>query len=121
MNRISTGVAIAFLSLLTSGAGAHPATERYIPIGYWSSVGVGGTYLGSVTAVAAKATSLSFVEGGVSKSIRITDDTRIYVDRSHLGKKNTTGSRADLRAGRTMEIRLAKDGTAAWIKVRAAE
>jgi hypothetical protein len=103
----------------TAGAAGHPATERYIPIGYWNSVGVAGTYLGTVTDVAPQAQALSFVEDGRTKSIRITDKTRIYIDRSHFGQKNLQGSRADVLAGRQMEIRLAKDGTAEWIKIRA--
>lgn len=117
VNRLA--IALLFASAYAAGAAAHPATERYVPIGYWDSVGVTGTYLGRVSRVAPRGESLDFVDEGVDKTIRITDRTRIYIDRSHLKMANLNGTRADLRAGRTMEVKLAPDGSAEWIKIRA--
>ena len=112
---------IALVVLTGSAAFAHPATERYVPIGYWQSIGVSGTYLGPLLSVAPEGGALRFRDSGQEQSVRITDATRIYIDRSHLGLPNLIGTRADLRPGVTAEVRMSTSdaGAAAWIKIRA--
>lgn len=113
----------AWLLLASVAAGAsiahaHPATERYIPIGYWASVGVHVTYRGPVVSVAPQA--LTFTEGAADKSVRITEQTQIYIDRSHLKKPSLRGTRADLRPGQSAEIKMSRtdEGAIEWIKIR---
>ncbi len=119
MNLSRLCVAVVISALGVSAAG-HPATERYIPMGYWTSIGVENTYVGDVTDVASDRATLSYQTEGRRTTIRIDDETRIYIDRSHLGQKNLRGTRADLRPGRRMEIKLrtGASGVAEWIKVR---
>ncbi len=119
MKQLRLCAAVVMSALAVSAAG-HPATERYIPMGYWTSIGVENSYIGDVTDVASDGATLAYQTEGRRTTIRIDDETRIYIDRSHLGKKSLRGTREDLRPGRRMEIKLRTDasGVAEWIKVR---
>ena len=54
------------------------------------------------------------------RTVRVTDQTRIWLDRSKLKQTNQTGSFADLQKGRRVEVRYQDAATrqvADWIKV----
>lgn len=116
------------LFLLAVGVLAAPqamgqrAAERYIPIG--KSPGLSGkrTYMGRIGTVDAKGRTI----GGKSWSATVTDRTRIWIDRSKLGRSNTAGTLADLKAGCAVEVKYVgmargrSSGPAEWIKVEAA-
>jgi hypothetical protein len=108
------------VGLSAVSSGAHPATERYVPMGYWTSVGATNTYIGTVNAVTSDASALQYELAGQQRSVRVDERTRIYIDRSAAGQTNLIGTRADLKAGREMEIRFRDDdpGVARWIKLR---
>ncbi len=112
---------------LAGAAAAQQASEQYIPIG--QSPGA-LTMRGEVTATAAPAAA------GGEASISMTSEaapagvsyvlgprTRIYIDRSALGRPSTMGAMADLQPGRSVEVSIANADTrvANWIKVRATE
>ncbi|MGH7163141.1 MAG: hypothetical protein ACREID_06635 [Planctomycetota bacterium] len=112
------------LLLLAAGtAGAHQATEIYIPIG--KSPGLSGkvTIIGSCAEVQAKERAVAIRAGGKSWNGLVTETTKIFLDRSKLRLPNTYGTFEDLRRGRMMEIKY-RDGegerACEWIKVQVA-
>ncbi len=99
---------------------AHPATEQYIPIGYWSSVGGAHTYVGALTGVSAQSDTLTFNDDGQPREIRITEDTKIWIDLSHLKQSSMKGERSDIKPGVITEVKIKEgsDDEAEWIKIQ---
>ncbi len=112
---LAAGAAIALLGSVSHAHG-QKSTERYIPIG--QSPGLSGkyTYIGTLDAVASDKRSVT--AGG--RTVRITDQTRIWLDRSSLKQSNRSGTLGDLQPGRRVEIKLddpSRPQAAEWIKV----
>lgn len=101
-------------------AHAHPASERFIPIG--QSPGISGkySYVGVINAVNAANWTITVVESGSPMDIKVTESTKIWLDRSKRRKTNLSGNYQDCGVGDKVEIKFvdpdAKD-TAEWIKV----
>ncbi len=110
-------VLMAALSLMVVASHAHEATERYIPIG--KSPGV-STQIGDIREVDESEHILTVTGSAGAFSVKVTGQTRIYLDRSGLRQTSLEGSFADCRPGRKVEIRFADESsrdTAAWIKI----
>lgn len=110
------------LALLLGSAHAHPATERFIPIG--KSPGLSGklTYLGRIGAV--NRSQRAIRDRTRKWTATVTARTRIWIDRSARGLPTRAGTFADLKHGRLVEVRYEgarkrSSGPAVWIKVRA--
>ncbi len=121
MKRGWIGIAALVASLgWAPDAHGQQTTERYIPVG--QSPGVSGVYsdIGQIESVDAsnRTVTVSAPEG--ARTITVTEETSIWLDRSELRLTNETGSMADLRPGRRVEVKYADEDTketAAWIKV----
>ncbi len=101
----------------TTAVPAHEATELYIPVG--ASPGVSGTLtdIGTIDSADAGMRTITVAR----RTVAITGDTRIYLDRSRLEQRNGYGDFSDLAPGRTVEVRYrdpALRRTALWVKVR---
>ena len=121
MNKLILLVISAMFGLsLTTLVHSHPATERYIPIGYWAGVSDRYTYIGEIKTHDASNHSMSVVGSSGGKSIQITGQTRIWLDRSKQKLTNLKGSYSDCQPGRTIEVKFKGDSDteAEWIKVR---
>lgn len=108
--------------LFAAVAWAHPATERYIPIG--ESPGVSGikSYVGTIRSVdEVTRTGLTMRLGAEGKVVKVDRETMIYLQKVDPRKSNTLGSYADCEAGRLAEAYLADDGTAIWVKIQVQE
>ena len=121
MQRRLSGIAmlIALLGCAPSAFG-QKATERYIPVG--QSPGISGkySYTGEIQEVDAQNQSITVAGETGAQTIKITDRTQIWLDRSHLQLTNLTGGMADLQVGRTVEVKYEDEDskeTAEWIKV----
>ncbi len=112
---------LSVITLLGVAAGtlayAHPATERYIPIGKSPGVSNVKSYLGKISSVQADDSGFMLFVKDTERPIAITEMTRIYVD-TGPGKTNLVGTEQDCKAGRVVEAYLHEDGTAYWIKVK---
>ena len=100
-------------ALLAGSAVAHPLTEKFIPMGSfpnWDRDIVAGR----LDAVDAGAKTISV--GNVRA--RVTDDTYIWLDRSHKQQTTLDGDFDALRRGREVELKVS-DGRAVWVKVKA--
>ena len=121
MKRGWIGIAAVVASLgWAPDAHGQQTTGRYIPVG--QSPGVSGVYsdIGQIESVDAsnRTVTVSAPEG--ARTITVTEETSIWLDRSELRLTNETGSMADLRPGRRVEVKYADEDTketAAWIKV----
>ena len=109
--------------LLAPGVYAQKATEQYIPIG--KSPGISGTYsyIGKIDHVDPQNRTIVVAGPKGKRTIKITDETKIWLDSSEIGKTNGPGSHADCKRGRLCEIKYAYDGEtrteeAEWIKIR---
>jgi hypothetical protein len=112
--------ALLLALLVLPPAYAQKATEQFIPIG--QSPGISGveTRIGEI--VASDKTTLTLQVGDAAEpvTVRLTDKTRIFLDRSKLKQSNLAGTVADLQKGRLAEVRLVgppEPPAADWVKV----
>ncbi len=106
---------ITALALSASMVQAHPATERYIPIGK----SPGASQIGVIEAVNIADRSIRVGGQEAAHWVRLTDRTRIWLDRTHLARTNLIGGFRDCEVGRTVEIHYEDESraVAAWIKI----
>ncbi len=121
MKRGLTGLAV-LLALLcwAPSARAQMMTEQYIPIG--KSPGISGkySYIGQIEAVDVNNRTVTVRGPEGARTIKVTDKTWIWLDRSQQRRPNSYGKMSDLQPGRRVEVKYVdyetKD-TAHWIKV----
>ncbi|MGH9576481.1 MAG: DUF5666 domain-containing protein [Terriglobales bacterium] len=102
-----------------SQAHAQKSTERYIPIGQSPGLSDKYTYIGTIQAVAPEKRTIT--AGG--RTVKITDQTRIWLDRSKLKQSNLIGNISNLQPGSRVEVKYddpARPQAADWIKVEIA-
>jgi hypothetical protein len=112
--------AVVVLLCATAFAHGQKATEQFIPVG--QSPGVSGkhTSIGEVAEVDARGKTVTIVEPAGKRTVKITDKTRIWLDRSKLKQAGATGGFADLKKGRRVEVKYedpARRDVAEWVKV----
>jgi hypothetical protein len=110
------------LLIVSVAAPAYPqkATEQFIPLG--QSPGASGklTWIGEIVGTDTRERTLTIGEAQGQHTVKISDKTRIFLDRSKLKQTNLTGTFADLQKGRRVEVKYAgKEPTPAadWVKV----
>jgi len=100
---------------------AQKETEVFIPVGM--SPGVSGKYsvIGRVESVNWSDSSVTISQEGGLKNVKITRDTKIYLDRSKLKLTNRKCSMSDCKPGRLVEAKYKdnKPGSSIeWLKVQ---
>lgn len=113
------GMAVALLCGVPY-AHAQKATERYIPIG--RSPGLSGKYtsIGTIADASARDQTMTIADSTGSRTMQISKQTRIWLDRTALKQSNITGTFADLQPGRRVEVKYLdpdRRQKAEWIKV----
>ena len=114
----------AIICVLVIGAvavQAEKSTELYIPIG--QSPGLSGEYTvtGKIDQVNSNNQSIKMSGPSGSYTVKLTQNTFIYLDRSQSGLPNTYGSLADCKAGDTIEVKFegnSRSKPSEWIKVQ---
>lgn len=98
---------LACLMALASSPSAHAqkATELFIPIGQSPGVSGAHSWIGEIVGTDAEQRTLTLRVDGSEKAVRLTDATRVYLDRSKLKQPNRTGGFADLVPGREVEVK----------------
>lgn len=106
----------------TPSAHGQKATEMFIPIG--QSPGLSGkiTVIGTVETVDSRDQTVVVTGSAGSWEVKVTKNTRIWLDRSKLRLSNKYGTFADLKTGRLVEVKYEgterkSKGPAEWIKV----
>lgn len=102
------------------------ATEMFIPLG--QSPGLSGkvTVMGKIEAVQTKDRTIAIAGPSGSLTTKITDKTKIWLDRSKLRLTNQTGTFADLKKDLVVEVMYegaerSGKAPADWIKVQITE
>ena len=101
-------------------ARAEKATELYIPIGKSPGLSGKSTAEGHIEQVDYQKNTLTMSSGSHSYPVKVTEGTKIFLDRSKLGKPNQYGSFEDCKKGMMIEVRFEKDEfgqPADWIKL----
>ena len=112
-------ISILMLTVVAlSNASAHPATERYIPIG--KSPGISGvkSYVGKIRSVHDTESGFAMTVENATTEVRIDETTMIYVDTGSRSS-NRIGTEEDCEVGRTVEVYLHDSGVAYWVKIQA--
>lgn len=102
---------------------AEQTTELYIPIG--QSPGLSGEYtaLGKINQVDPQNQTIKMSGPSGSYTVKLTQDTSIYLDRSKVKRSNTYGTLADCKVGDTVEVKFkdnSRNQPLEWIKVEKA-
>ena len=113
-------------ALLCAAAPAHAqrSTEQFIPVGQSPGVSNTVTSVGMVDTLIMQQRMVTVREQAVRRTVRITDKTWIWLDRSKLKLPNLRGRLADLQKGRRVEVKYADPETklvAEWVKVEITE
>jgi len=110
----------------TPYAHGQRATEMFIPLG--QSPGLSGkvTVTGKIEAIQTKDRTIAVAGPSGPMTAKITDRTKIWLDRSKLRLTNQTGTFADLKKDQVVEVLYEgaerRDKAAAdWIKVQITE
>jgi hypothetical protein len=113
-----TGILIAALGAFSHAHG-QKATEQFIPIGQSPGVSQKYTSIGAIAAVNAAARTVTIADPSGPRTVRVTDGTRIWLDRTKMKQTNLSGSFADLQVGRRAEVKYADAArdAAEWVKV----
>ena len=114
------GITIILLAIVTV-ASAEKATELFIPIG--KSPGLSGKYLvtGRIEQVNAQNKTISMSGEAGEYTVRISDRTMIFLDRSKMKQANQYGNFSDFKTGMLVEVRFEKDERgqpAEWVKIQ---
>ncbi len=124
MQKRLTLSSIAIVIALFGGAvPGQRATEIHIPIG--KSPGMSGisTIMGSIDGTDDHQLTISNASG--TYQVAVVDGTKIWLDKSPINQQNETGTTADFKPGRKVEVKyvdsnLTESVTAEWIKVQIA-
>jgi hypothetical protein len=114
------GIIIILLAIVTV-ASAEKATELFIPIG--KSPGLSGKYLvtGRIEQVNAQNKTISMSGEAGEYTVRISDQTMIFLDKSKMKQANQYGNFSDFKKGTVVEVRFEKDERgqpAEWVKIQ---
>lgn len=121
--KMKTGL-VFFLFFLTQSVIAQYATEIFIPLG--QSPGLSGslTTMGRVSAVNIQNKSISVSDSDDTHDLKISNNTKIWLDQSKLKLNNKKASIRDIREGMRAEVKYIKNekgGAVEWIKIQLAE
>lgn len=112
---------ICFLMIGAFCIHAEKATELYIPIG--QSPGLSGKYtvMGKIDGVNPEDQTLRMSGASGSYTVKLTQRTSIYLDRSKAQLSNVYGTLADCNAGDMVEVKFednSRSKPVEWIKVQ---
>jgi hypothetical protein len=118
---IRTIILTGSLFLITHDMYAQKETEVFIPLG--KSPGVSGKYsiIGRVETVNAADSTITIRQDAGIKTIKITAETEIYLDKSKLKLTNKKCSFADCKPGLMAEAKYINnkpDSLIEWLKVQ---
>jgi hypothetical protein len=114
---------MAAVSVLVTAAHAQKATEMLIPIG--KSPGVSGisSVVGTIASCEQASGIVTISTETEQHTARLTEATKIWLDRSTVKQGGAVGSLSDCQKGRRTEVKYVYEGTtrsarAEWIKIQ---
>jgi hypothetical protein len=125
MRSLVSGLGLGAVLLAgVTAAHAQKATEQFIPIGQSPGASQRQTSIGEIVEADARALTLTIAEPAGRRTVKLTDKTRIFLDRSKLKQPNLEGTVADLQKGRRVEVKYIdpeRREVADWVKVEIAQ
>jgi hypothetical protein len=124
LNYLMRIVATIFVIGIIQTTYGQKATEIFIPVG--QSPGLSGKYttLGTVNAVNEEEKTIIMSDSVETYTIKISDETMIWLDQSLLKLKNKTGSFESIKEGMLVEVKYLHnkpESAVEWIKVQITE
>lgn len=116
---IGLAMTVAMLVAVPSAHG-QAATEQFIPVGMSPGLSHRYTYIGEIEGVSAANRTITVSGPEGRQTIRVTDQTRIWLDRTASQHTNVSGGFGDLQPGRQIEVKYEdyeRKEVADWIKV----
>ncbi len=120
MRSLVSGLGLALALCASSHAHGQKATEQFIPIGQSPGVSQKYTSIGVVAEVDAAARTVTIADPAGPRTVRISEKTRIWLDRTKLKQTSVPGGFADLQKGRRVEVKYLdpeRRDIAEWVKV----
>jgi len=117
------GIGVLLWSV-TSYAYGQKATEMYIPLGQSPGLSDKYTLIGVIEKFNVQEQTISVVGPSGTRTVKITNRTKIWLDRSKLKLTNLKGSSTDLKIGRRVEVMhedYDRKEFAEWVKVQITE
>jgi hypothetical protein len=105
-------------------ANAQKMTEQFIPVGQSPGLSGKSTVIGKLQSVNPREQTCAVAGDTGPLNVKVTERTKIWLDRSKVQQPNVNGTFADLRPGATVEVkpegsqRGVSSGPAEWIKVQ---
>ena len=98
---------------------AQVETEPYVPIGQSPGVSGVSSYIGQIEEVDSAALRITVRGDQGARAYQLTDETRIWLDRTSQRQTNLVGTYSDCAVGRRVEVKYtnAEATTADWVKV----
>lgn len=113
----ATILVVALSAVWITPVPAQKTTEVYIPIGDSPGVSVSNSLYGKISRIDYESRSMELLDRHGTRSVRMSDTTLYYLDRSKYGKKNSQGSIDDCEVGQTVEIYVTSSGDVKWVKI----
>ena len=116
---LSASVLVALLGGLSS-AYAQKATEQFIPLGKSPGLSYKYTSVGKIVTADSQARTVTVADAAGQRTVEVTNETRIWLDRSQVKRSSVPGSFGDLARGSNVEIKFkdpADMKVAEWVKV----
>jgi hypothetical protein len=120
---LTAAILIASFSSLSLAHGQE-ATEQFIPLGKSPGVSFRRTIIGNIEMIDPGKQTVTVAIDGKRHTVRVSDQTKIWLDRTPLNRSNISGAFSDLQAGRKIEVKFAdepKREVAEWIKIEMTE
>lgn len=125
MLKFLMGIGVTIILLWSiSFAHGQRETERYIPLGQSPGLSDKYTLIGVIEKFNVQEQTISVVGPSGTRTVKITNRTRIWLDRSKLKLTNLKGSSTDLKIGRRVEVMYEdydRKEFAEWVKVQITE
>ena len=124
MNTLRLIGTLAIVSFFSIGSVyAQKSTERYIPVG--RSPGISGKYtsVGTIDAVDMNQRTMTCSDASGTMTVKVDENTKIWVDRSKQKLTNLKGSLGDCQHGQVVEVKFRNNirepgAVADWIKIQ---
>jgi len=120
---LQIGVIVAWLGGMTYAHGQQ-MTEMFIPVGQSPGVSDKSSLIGTIDSMDEKNRIMTVTAPSGAQMVEVTNRTKIWLDRSLLKAPTQTGTYADLRKGRKVEVKLEqgeRKQAAEWVKVQLTE
>ncbi len=115
-----------FTAILFAAASFYGHTQQsseiFIPIGKSPGISKTDTIIGEINSIDSQNGVITITDSSGTFSVKVKNDTKIWLDKSKMRKTNEVGKIADCKPGRSVEVKYKEaeklsSVTAEWIKV----